>query len=34
MFKDRINILYLKGCWMMVLKEKGNIVEDIDAILG
>ena len=34
MFKDRINIRYLKGCWVMVLKEKGNIIEDIDDILG
>lgn len=34
MFKDKINIWYLKGCWMMGLKEKGNIIEDINDILG
>ena len=38
MFKDRINIRYLKGCWVTVLKEKGNIIEDMmtfwDTLLG
>lgn len=35
MFQERVkNIWYLKDYWVMVLKGKGNIIEDINDILG
>lgn len=32
-FKTVYNTWYLKGYWLVVLYEKGNVIEDIDDIL-